>query len=78
MRQGEIVIPGNPAHTALKPFLSKPRFFPVGLWVVCFAAFAMIDDLIIHIFLLNRPEFVFAMFIQNLLKILNFNLIVKC
>jgi hypothetical protein len=32
------------------------RFFPVGLWVVCFSAFAVIDDPIIHIFLLNRPE----------------------
>jgi hypothetical protein len=42
--------------TTFKPFLSKPRFFPVGLWVVCFSAFAMIDDPIIHIFLLNRPE----------------------
>jgi hypothetical protein len=26
------------------------RFFPVGLWVVCFSAFAVIDDPIIHIF----------------------------
>jgi hypothetical protein len=34
----------------------KPIFFPVGLWVVRFSAFAMIDDPIIHIFLLNRPE----------------------
>jgi hypothetical protein len=30
--------------------------FPVGLWVVCFSAFAMIADPTIHIFLLNRPE----------------------
>jgi hypothetical protein len=54
--KAEIFIPGKPTHTTFKPFLSKPRFFPVGLWVVCFSAFAMIDDPIIHIFILNRPE----------------------
>jgi hypothetical protein len=78
--KAEIFIPGKPAHPTFKPFLSKQRLFflfifPVGLWVVCFSAFAMIDDPIIHIFLLNSPEFFyyffiffFTMIIQNLLK----------
>ena len=81
--KAEIFIPGKPAHPTFKPFLSKQIFsfflfiFPVGLWVVRFSAFATIDDPIIHIFLLNRPEF-FQYNYSKPIKLSNSNVIAKC
>jgi hypothetical protein len=74
--KAEIFIPGKPANDTFKPFLSKPRVFPVGLWVVCFSVFAMIDDLIIHIFLLDRPE-IFYYDYSKPIKLSNSNVIAK-